>query len=253
MVGLITSAPAVFGYDAAASYAIPVDRGFRRVLEQLKEGREAEFGFLGIQVDSLETEGAARSSGVRIGQIVRGTPATQSGLRLNDVITHVDGSSVGDPDDFLRQIGIRAPAEEIRLTVRRGDPLLGRSRELELQATLSKKFVAEARPAVVTAPRAWWRGTRVDYATAIPDLLHHLSALEPQGCVAVVEVQGDSAAWQAGLRPNMFVTQVDEQPVTSPPAFWQATAQRDGQVTLHVSSMDGPLLLDVPGIESGME
>ncbi len=161
MVGLLTSTAAIFGYDVAASYAIPVDAGFRRVLEQLKAGQEAEFGFLGIQVDPLAADTAdGPTAGVRIGQIVRSTPATSSGLRLNDVITQIDSQPVYDPDDFLRQIGVRAPAEEVQLAIRREDPLLGRQRQLTLSLTLSKKYVAQSRPAIVTAERAEWRGLR---------------------------------------------------------------------------------------------
>ncbi len=57
MVGLQTNAAAIFGYDVAASYAIPVDAGFRRVLERLKTGQEVEFGFLGVQVDPVAPTG----------------------------------------------------------------------------------------------------------------------------------------------------------------------------------------------------
>ena len=75
MVGLLTNAAAIFGYDVAASYAIPVDAGLRRVLDQLKAGQEAEYGFLGIQVDPLaaDTSGAA-PPGVRVSQIVARRP-----------------------------------------------------------------------------------------------------------------------------------------------------------------------------------
>jgi len=43
------SLAATAGYEKAAGYAIPVDATFRRVVDVLKEGREVEYGFLGIQ------------------------------------------------------------------------------------------------------------------------------------------------------------------------------------------------------------
>ena len=190
MVGLSTTAAAIFGYDVAASYAIPVDAGFRRVLDELKAGQEAEFGFLGVQVDPVAGVAADESAaGVRVGQIVRATPAAASRLRFNDVITHIDARPVQDPDDFLRQIGLRAPGESVQLTVRRGDVLLGRPRPLKLTVALSKRYVTRSRPAVVSSGRSEWRGLQVDYATAVPDLLVHLDQIDPEGCVAVVDVR----------------------------------------------------------------
>ena len=60
MVGLVTAAPAAAGFEPSAGYAIPVDATFRRVVETLKQGREVEYGFLGIQPANLAGEGVAR-------------------------------------------------------------------------------------------------------------------------------------------------------------------------------------------------
>ena len=54
MIGLCVSPAAIAGYESPAGYAIPVDATFRRVLETLKRGREAEYGFLGIRPDNLK-------------------------------------------------------------------------------------------------------------------------------------------------------------------------------------------------------
>ena len=49
MIGLCVSPAATAGYDLSAGYAIPVDVTFRRVLNTLEQGREAEYGLLGIR------------------------------------------------------------------------------------------------------------------------------------------------------------------------------------------------------------
>ena len=41
-------------------YAIPVDAMFRRVLDVLKQGREAEYGFMGIHPSNRLAEAGAR-------------------------------------------------------------------------------------------------------------------------------------------------------------------------------------------------
>ena len=54
MIGLCVSSAATAGYESSAGYAIPVDATFRRVLDALKQGREAEYGFLGIRPFNLQ-------------------------------------------------------------------------------------------------------------------------------------------------------------------------------------------------------
>ena len=61
MVGLSVALAATAGYEAAGGYAIPVDATFRRAVETLKQGREVEYGFLGIQpVESAAAGGFGR-------------------------------------------------------------------------------------------------------------------------------------------------------------------------------------------------
>ena len=72
------------------------------------------------------------------------------------------------------------------------------------------------------AARAW-RGIRVDYATAL-DAERLTQAIEsgaydPEGCVLVTEVEPDSDAWQAGVRPGMFISHVGGKRVTTPDEF----------------------------------
>jgi serine protease Do len=253
MVGLLTSAAAIFGYDLSASYAIPVDAGFRRVVDQLKAGKEAEFGFLGIQVDPVATTPRQSTSGVRVGQVVRSSPAAAAGLRFYDVISELDGEPILDADDFLRRVGIRAPGEKLQLTIRRDDPLIGRPRPLQMHVPLAKKYVADDRPVILTAARPQWRGTRVDYASAIPDLLAHLDEIDPAGCVAVVEVAADSSAWHAGLRPKMFISHVEQDRVSTPDAFFAAVERRSGPVNIQVTAVAGSRVLSVTDPSRGQD
>ena len=79
MVGLCVSPAALAGYESSAGYAIPADATFRRVLNALKQGREAEYGFLGVLPSNLQSpEIAAGLQGIRA-RIVPGTPACAVG------------------------------------------------------------------------------------------------------------------------------------------------------------------------------
>ncbi len=51
LVGITTMASSPSGFDALAGYAVPMDHITRRAIATLKEGKEVEYGLLGIQAD----------------------------------------------------------------------------------------------------------------------------------------------------------------------------------------------------------
>ena len=53
-------------------------------------------------------------------QVEPGSPADAAGLRAGDVITAVDGTSVGSANDLVRAIHSHKPGDHIRLTWSRG-------------------------------------------------------------------------------------------------------------------------------------
>ena len=87
MVGLCVAFAAAPGYEAPGGYAIAVDATFRRAVETLKQGREVEYGFLGIQPTNLRPQevmaglkgfGSSRSSPARRRHAAGCGPATSS-------------------------------------------------------------------------------------------------------------------------------------------------------------------------------
>ena len=229
MVGLTISTAAAAGYEQAAGYAIPVDATFRRAVETLKKGREVEYGFLGVSPRNLTSaESLTGKQGVRVGEVVDGTPAQRSGLVQGDVITHVNGEPIYDSDSLMLNIG-KLPVESlVRLAVDRD----GRTAPMTVE--LAKYFVPGKK--IVTAPVQSWRGIRVDHATAVRDFFQRVARREVDldGCVAITEVEPDSPAWQEGLRPEMFITHVGNTRVITPKEFHAAVAFKNGPVSLRL-------------------
>ncbi|HTU27464.1 MAG TPA: trypsin-like peptidase domain-containing protein, partial [Pirellulales bacterium] len=109
MIGLTTSQAAIAGYEQAAGYAVPLDDTFRRVVETLKQGREVEYGFLGVAPRNLrEADLAAGRHGVLVHSVVEGTPAKRYGLEVGDIITQVDDQPIFDADGLVLQVGKKA-------------------------------------------------------------------------------------------------------------------------------------------------
>jgi serine protease Do len=248
MIGLTTSFAALVGYDRPGGFAIPVDADFRRTVETLKTGRLPDYGFLGVAPALLTaSERRAGRTGARIANVVASTPAAKAGLQTGDLITRVDGEEVIDDLQLIRRLSAMPAETQIVLSLLRGD-LDGRpGRALTAKVRLSKKRVEGPRLAYASVIDPAWRGMRVDYATAAPTFWEQSRDLDPIGCVGVVQVERDSLAWKAGLRPGDFISLVGNSRVSSPRQFEAAVASAVGPVTLKLTAVEsGSDLRTVP-------
>ena len=117
LVGLTTALAAIAGYEKSAGYAIAVDSVFRRVVDKLKQGREVEYGFLGVSPSDLTVYQRRRGArGVQIDAVVNGTPAAGV-LRTGDQVTHIDGSAIHTAGDLMLAVGKLDAGAAVRLNV----------------------------------------------------------------------------------------------------------------------------------------
>ncbi len=81
LMGITTSLASPSGFDVAAGYAIPMDSLGRRAVEALIQGREVEYGFIGI--------GLAGHMPNVVNEVKQGTPAWKANLSTGDKILKV--------------------------------------------------------------------------------------------------------------------------------------------------------------------
>jgi S1-C subfamily serine protease len=245
LIGLTTSAATIAGHERPAGYAIPMNSTFRRVIDTLKEGREVEYGLIGVGLGSstgttivpldpkLHTTGKATlgPTGVPIQNVMPGSPAALAGLRIGDRITHIDDHPVENARQLQLLVGTLRPATITQVRYHRGETPRRVSIELAKYPLESRAIVTEHSPA--------WRGIRVDYSTTAelarnaPDAI--VSTPDPAGCVVIREVLPDSPSWKAGIRPGMYISHVGDQRVTSPKAFHNAVDAAEGTVGIHLT------------------
>jgi S1-C subfamily serine protease len=217
LVGLTTTAASPAGFDAQAGYAIPMDRMGRRIVETLKQGKEVEYGLLGIKSPDRQSR--------RVVDTTPNSPAARGVLQVNDEILAVNDVPIKDFDGLILAVGAYAPGDAIRLKVRRGDAVIERTLVLA-KYPLSGEVIATNRPAP-------WRGVRVDYTTTLSNSVFGPGDLDPTaGGVLVTDVEEGSPAAAAGLRKGAVIHRVGDRPVQSPRMFAQAVEGRDGPVTL---------------------
>lgn len=227
LVGITTVAGTLPGHESPAGYAIPMTRIFRRIVDDLKAGREVEYGLLGLTLQPAPAYSESVSGAV-VGRVVPGSAAAKAGIQPQDRLIEVNGEVIETVSDLQLHVSSLPPSKPVSVRLVRS------GRELELPVELSKYFVRGDK--IFTTGVRSWRGLKVDYSTAFPtseiEQAAMQSLVDPQGCVAVVEVEPGSAADQAGIKRGMFVSHVGDHRVSTPDEFYSAVAEADETVNL---------------------
>jgi serine protease Do len=228
LVGLTTGAASVAGFDAQAGYAIPMDLVYRRAIDTLRQGKEVEYGLLGILLDTDQGTN-------RIMQMQLGTPAADGGLLAGDSIVAVDGRPTSNAEALQLAINTLPAGSVVKLKILRENETLEKTVELAKYRTAGA-VIATNRPAP-------WRGLRVDYLSMLANV--PLGNEQPDhgddGGVLVVEVEPDSPAEKAGLKAGHVIRQVGAQKVHNPREFARAIKTLAGPAKLLTRS--GPVTL----------
>ena len=130
VVGINSQIATTTGDYNGIGFALPSNEAssvYRQILQTGKVRR----GYLGVNLDSVKPEfGKVYNLPDTKGAIVanltdRESPAAKAGLRLNDIITELNGEKIENAQDLIARISSIAPDEEITLTVLRetGDKL----------------------------------------------------------------------------------------------------------------------------------
>jgi serine protease Do len=218
LVGLTTMAASPAGFDAMAGYAIPMDKMGRRNVETLKEGKEIEYGLLGITPDPNFSN--------HVNDVLPNSPANLGDLQHDDEIIAVNDARVYDFDTLVLAVNAYSAGETVRLKIRRGAETINRSIVLA-KVAVDGEIIATNRPKP-------WRGLRVDYTSALNSLTLGPKFLDSAlAGVVVAEVEDGSPAAAAGLKKGQLIRKVGDHSVRSPRDFAQAIATLDGPVMLH--------------------
>jgi serine protease Do len=233
MIGLSTSMAALTGYEKSVGYAIPMDESMLRVIKTLREGREVEYGFLGVSFEPDFHRDPYRTSlpppGVKVSKVILGGPAALAGVQDQDVVLKVNGKPVHTRMDLTREIGRIAPGERVRLDIARPD---GKGRAVNVE--LGKWPVVDE-DGILYAHRKFepWRGLVVDFPTARnrhwPTNASDINY--PQG-VLVTEVFPQSRAALAKLTPGDYIITVNDKSVGTPQQFHEVVKSLKGDVKL---------------------
>ncbi len=215
LVGINTMIYSNTGSYAGLGFAIPVNLA-REVMDQIMEHGRVVRGYLGVDMDNLTADkaefyGFDKGEGAIITTVVPDSPAEKAGLRVDDVVTAVNGTPVKGENDLRTIVSAIQPGGKAAIElVRDGKPM-------KLTATVA------ARPEEPTGESA--QEEPGEKATPELELLNGLGLEElnryyrselqippdVQG-ILVTEVDPNSPGGDVGLRGGDVILRVNKKP-----------------------------------------
>jgi serine protease Do len=170
----------------------------RRVVEKLIKSGKLIRGYLGVLPQAISPDRARQlevpgEEGAQISTIMPGSPAEKAGLKVDDVITAIDGKPVADP------AGLRV-----------------RTFTLEAGSEVPVKFIRDGKEQTVTASIAEMPS---DPVLALFGFSVKEDFAGQEGKVVVDAVMPGSQAEKAGLKPGLQVSSIGRRPIFSKGEF----------------------------------
>jgi serine protease Do len=137
VIGMNTAIFSPSGGSVGIGFAIPSST-VRRVVDELKRSGTVTRGWLGVQIQSLDDDGAEAlglpdAHGAIVAEVIKGSPAEKAGVKQGDVVVKMDGVQIKDNRDLSRKVAALQVGQTSVFTVWRND------REVKISVTIAKR------------------------------------------------------------------------------------------------------------------
>jgi serine protease Do len=210
VVGINTFLISPSGAFSGMGFAIPTQI-VRPTAEALIRYGKVTHGYMGIGISDVTPDNSKffhmdKAVGAVVTQVEADSPAAKAGMKVGDVITGLDGSSISDAGELQVEVGQKRPGTAVHLEVMRD----GKSMNVPvtLEAMGNHGDDNESASAGQGKPR-WGLGL----SDITPDARRQLQAPANVHGALVDQVQPGSPADNAGLQRGDVIMEVDRKPV----------------------------------------
>jgi serine protease Do len=189
-----------------------------RVVAQLQDFGETRRGWLGVRIqnvdeDMAEALGLAVANGALVTDVPEG-PAAEAGLQAGDVIVTFDGEAIEDTRELVRLVADTEVGRTVEVEVVRD----GGRETLEVEIGLLEEptLAAATSPEGEPAPPSEERVLGLSVAPLTDSQREAFGIAEETAGLVVIAVEDDSDAFDKGMRAGDVITEVGQEPVTSP-------------------------------------
>ncbi len=198
------------GYQGIG-FAIPANNA-KRIVSSLIEGKEIEYGWLGVTVQDLNENlgdyfGIKEKKGALVNKVLKDGPAEKAGLKESDVIVKFQGEPIANIRELIKKVGDTEVGKKVKIQV------VSNNTTKDLEVVLGKRPAnideLEAGEAGVTSSE-YFRGIKVANISA--EIAKYYKQPEAEG-VIIVDVEAGSPAEDAGLSQGDIIQEIERQPI----------------------------------------
>lgn len=214
LVGINTAIIAPSGGNVGIGFAIPSNMA-QAIVDQLIEHGEVRRGRLGVVAQDLTPELAKAfdvkgKHGVAVAQVLKKSPAEKAGLKAGDIITHVNGKRLKSANEIRNLVGLLPIGSQIKFTVLRN----GKKRSLTITVEEDETIISQNKLS--------------------PLLKGVVFGETDPNAVIIQDLERNSLAARAGLRPNDIILSVNQHPVENLEDLAKLAGKTRGRLLLHV-------------------
>jgi serine protease Do len=145
MAGQVVGVNSMAARNGSIGFAIPSNL-VKLLVPQLATKGKVEWGWLGVSItevgdDDLDRLKLREAKGVLVRRVMPGEPADQGGVKADDVIIALDGTTLAEPRDLQRVVSTTPVGKRVRMVVLRA----GEQKEMEI--TIGRYQERPERPA----------------------------------------------------------------------------------------------------------
>lgn len=222
VIGINTAIYSRSGGYQGIGFAIPINMA-RSIMDSLISKGRVVRGWLGVMIQPVTPEiakgfGLKEATGTLVGDVLKGGPAEQAGLKHGDVIMTFDGQPIDGPNTLKNIVA----ATDVGKTV---DVVLVRDgQELTMQVKIGEQ------PGDLEASASGSPQTTEEFGLSVqeltPEIASQLGYAGDQG-VIISSITPGGPAEDAGLRRGDLIKEINRQPITSVEEYNNALAEID--------------------------
>jgi len=213
LIGINTAIFSKSGGYQGIGFAVPSNMAYL-VMNQLEQKGKVTRGWLGVTIQELTPElsqkfGLKSSIGALVGDVAKGSPAEQAGIRRGDVILEYNGKKVEDVGSLRNMVSQSKVGADISVRILRGE------KQYSVRVSIAElpKEVAEAVPGIAPEESTVEGLSGLNVMELTKEIAKQLGLRKEEKGVVVARVEPGSAAEEAGIRKGDVIQEIDRRKI----------------------------------------